>query len=337
MRKKIALIGLGNIGRRLLDLLVRKQELLRREFNLELSVVAVADSSGAAHNPAGFDLHQLIALKTEGKRLRDLDLTLQDPLDLMQQVEADMLVELSPTDLKTGGVGLAAIRIAFERGMDVVTANKGPLVLAFQDLTRRAQAAGKQFRFSATVTGGLPTLNVGRRDLSACSIRKFEGVVNSTTDFILTWMGKGETFDQGLKRAQDAGFAEADPTLDVDGWDAANKLVIIANFVLRRPTTLQDIEVVGIRGVTAEQIAAAQAEGNVIKLIAAADKVDDDYRFSVKPTPIDAAHPLAQLGNDWQGVIYYTDINGKILAAIDADDPTPTSAAVLEDLIEIYS
>lgn len=335
MHVKLALIGLGNIGRRFLELLERKQELLSTRFGLELSVVGVADSSGARHYPDGANLRQLIEMKLAGQRLKDQNEALIDPLDMVRQTEANVLIELSPTNLQTGGTGLSAIRIALERNLHVVTANKGPLVLAFQELVTKARQQQVRLLFSATVTGGLPTLNVGRRDLSACQIKKFEGIVNSTTDFILTCMSEGETFDQGLKRAQDAGFAEADPTLDVDGWDAANKLVIIANTVLRRPTTLDDLEVIGIRGVTQEDVRAAQERGEVIKLIAMAEHTGSDYRFSVKPTSLKKDHPLVQLGNDWQGVIYYTDINGKILAAIDSEDPTPTAAAVLEDLIEI--
>jgi homoserine dehydrogenase len=353
MQVRVIIIGLGNVGRRLLELLERKRAMLRGRVDLEFLVIAAADSSGGRIWADGADLRELIVLKTQGKKIAqapdgghasarnaakgDAPAPL-DPLELTRTVDANLLVELTPTNLKSGEPGLTFIRAALARKLNVVTANKGPLVLAYQELMDTANLQGVQLLHSATVTGGLPTLNLGRRDLGACEFTGFEGIVNATTNYILTRMGEGESFDAALRHAQEVGHAEADPSLDVDGWDAANKLVIIANAVLRRPTRLDEVRVAGIRGVTAAELREARANGQVIKLLARAERLTEgngDFRFSVKPTRLDADHPLARVNADMMGVIYHTDINGTIFASIEERDPYPTAAAVLRDMINV--
>ena len=216
------------------------------------------------------------------------------PQELVEAVDADILVELSLTNLKDGEPGLSTIRAALARKMSVVTANKGPLVLAFQELTALALEKDVNLLYSATVTGGLPTLNIGTRDLGTTVIDRFEGVLNGTTNYILSRMSEGQNYADALKHAQEIGMAEADPTLDVDGWDAANKLVIVANAVLHRPTVLKDLSVTGIREVTPDNLREADEHRQVIKLIAAAEKIGKGYRLSVAPTRLDKTHPLGR-------------------------------------------
>ena len=339
MRKtRLAIVGLGNVGQRLLELIQLKRDSLRARLDLELSVVGVCDSTGGAEGAAGLDIAKLLALKRAkqgiaayptGARAEML------PLDMVRTVAADVVVELTPTNLKDGEPGLSVIRDALARKMPVVTANKGPLVLAYPELAALAQKNGAPLLHSAAVTGGLPTLNIGTRDLGVTVIEKFEGIVNGTTNYILSRMAQGQSYAEALKHAQDIGMAEADPTLDVDGWDAANKLVIIANMVLRRPTTLKDVTVEGIRKITSADIAAAEEHRQTIKLLALAERVGKNYNLSVRPTLLDKSHPLARLGAGTMGVIYHTDINGTIFAAIEEEDPYPTAAAVLRDIVQI--
>lgn len=254
----------------------------------------------------------------------------------VQSMQADILIELTLTNLKNGEPGLGAIRRALRRKMNVVTANKGPLVLAYSELAELAKSNHVKLLHSATVTGGLPTLNIGARDLCVATIDKVEGVVNGTTNYILTRMTGGESYANALKHAQDAGNAEADPSLDVDGWDAACKLVIIANAVLRRPTTLDDVTVEGIRTITSQDLELAASRNQVIKLIALAERKDNDYQFSVRPTTLERSHPLATVSADMMAVIYHTDINGTIFASSEEEDPYPTAAAaVLRDIVHI--
>ncbi len=338
------MIGVGNVGRRLLEIMGRKKVHLRDRYGLEFDIVAVGDSSGAKALGHGGEMHDLIGQKAQGKKIADIQTgaggeKAVDPVELLRTIDADLLVELSPTNLKDGEPGLGYIRSALEHKMNVVTANKGPMVLAFQEMTALAERQECKLLYSATVTGGLPTLNIGRRDLGVCEITGFEGVVNATTNYILTTMMEGESFESALKHAQDVGHAEADPSLDVDGWDAANKLVIIANAVLHRPTRLRDVEVQGIRGVSEEELKDAREHGEVIKLIARAERIyggEGDFRLSVKPMRLPNKHALARLSADMMGIVYHTDINGSILALIEERDPYPTAAAVLRDMVNAF-
>jgi homoserine dehydrogenase len=337
MRTRIAVSGLGNVGRRLLELIESKRGLLQQRFNLELVVVGACDTSGAIVDPNGLDIARLIEVKRRKKGVAADGGSKQNPIEFARSADADVFVELTLTNLKDGEPGLSAMRAALGRSMHVVSANKGPLVLAYPELAGLAQSNGVKLLHSATVTGGLPTLNIGARDLGAAFIRKFEGVVNGTTNYILSRMTEGQPYETALKHAQDVGMAEADPSLDVDGWDAANKLVIIANAVLRRPTTLSDLSVEGIRGVTPEQLQSAASDHRVIKLVAAAEWNGSDYRLTVRPTALDTSHPLAGVAAEMMGVMYHTDINGTIFAVIREEDPYPTAAAVLRDIVHIFT
>jgi homoserine dehydrogenase len=201
-----------------------------------------------------------------------------------------------------------------------------------------AEEQGVALRFDATVAGGLPAVNLGQRDLAAAEIHRLEGIVNLTANYILTRMAQdGLSYDEALAQAQAAGHAEADPALDVEGWDAANKLVILAHSVLNYPATLADVSVEGITGVTAETLRQASAQGKRVKLVAAAERDGDGYCLSVGPVWLAADSPLAQLGPKQMGIVYHTDISGVISAAIVEETPLPTAAAMLRDVVGIYS
>jgi homoserine dehydrogenase len=334
------LMGLGNIGRNLLDVYLERQEAIEREYDMRFVLVGAADSGGAAVDAAGLDEAQVRDIKLAGGSVSSYPGAGRDTmtaLEMVSTVEADMLVDASPTNLEHGEPGSSCTRLALEQGWHIVTASKGPLVLAFQELTNKAQEMGVSLLYSGTVAGGLPTVNIGVRDLAGSGVLKVEGIFNGTTNYILTRMEKeGITYQEALRGAQEAGIAEPDPTLDVDGWDAANKLVIIANSVLKRPTTLDDLSVEGIRDVSLEDLREARAEGKVIKLLAVADKQGDDYTLTVKPTALPEAHPMARLAKWDMGVVYTTDYMGVISAVIEEKGPVPTSAAVLRDMINVY-
>jgi homoserine dehydrogenase len=259
------------------------------------------------------------------------------PLQLVQQLDADALCEATPVNLKHGEPGLSCIRAALGKGMHVVTANKGPLVLAYDELMALARQQGRQLRFSGTVGGGLPAVNLGQRDLAGATIHRLEAVPNLTTSFILDQMSHGMAYAQALAAAQAQGCAEADPSLDVEGWDAANKLVILANAVLHIPATLADVQVQGITGLTQSDLERARANGHVIKLVASAVQQGDRYLLTVTPTLLPMSHPLAQLGAQQMGIVYHTDIYGTISAAIVETEPIPSAASLLRDLLAIWS
>jgi homoserine dehydrogenase len=336
----LLLVGVGNVGQRFLELLARKGGTLRDRLGLELVVAGVADTSGAAVCPAGLDPRRVVEYKSAGQgvvrypRWGEPGLT---AMEMAQTTGADLLLEASPANMQNGQPGLGCIEAALTRGMHAVTANKAPLVLAFPRLLALARTHGVKLRFDATVAGGLPAVNLGQRDLAAADIHRLEGVLNLTTNYILTRMAQdGLSYDQALADAQAAGHAETDPSLDVEGWDAANKLVILAHSVLGQAATLDDVAVEGILGVTAERLARSAAGGKRVKLVATAEKQGEGYRLSVRPTSLDAHHPLAQLGPKQMGIVYHTDICGVLSAAIVEETPMPTAAAMLRDVVDIY-
>ncbi len=340
-KARLLLIGVGNVGRRFLELIVCKQDMLRHRLGLDLVVVGVADRSGAATNPAGLYPQQVVTLKEQGQGVAEYPAWGQpglSALEMVQASEADLLLEASPANLKDGQPALGCVEKALSKRMHVVMANKAPLVLAFPRLLNLAKGSGVQLRFDATVAGGLPAINLGQRDLAAAQIQRIEGVVNLTTNYILQRMADdGLSYDEALAEAQAAGHAEADPALDVEGWDAANKLVILAHSVLRYPATLDDVEVEGITGITAEMLRQAAAEGKRIRLVASAQQEAHGYRLCVRPTWLAANHPLAQLGPEQMGIVYHTDISGVISAAILEETPLPTASAMLRDVVDTYA
>jgi homoserine dehydrogenase len=338
---RFMLVGVGNVGRRFLALVIGKRRTLRDRLGLELIAVGVADTSGAAICPDGLDLEEIVDLKASGRGVAEIPRWGQrgrPVLEMVRTVDADLLLEASPVNLKDGQPGMGCIEAALSRGMHVVTANKAPLVLAYPRLLALAQDHGVRLRFDATVAGGLPAVNLGQRDLAAAEIHRLEGVLNLTTNYILTRMADdGLSYDEALAHAQAAGHAETDPSLDVEGWDAANKLVILAHSVLGFPATLSDVDLTGITGVTAGMLGRAGAEGKRVKLVALAEREGDGYRLSVRPTWLDAGHPLARLGAKQMGIVYHSDIYGVLSAALVEETPVPTAAAMLRDVVDIYA
>jgi len=337
---RFLLIGAGNVGRRFLELITLKCDTLHDRLGLDLTLVGVADRSGVAVCPAGLDPQRVVEQKLNGQGVAAYPRWGQagvSPLEMVETAQAGLLLEASPVNLQDGNPGLACIEAALARGMDVVTANKAPLVLAFPRLLALAQANGVRLRFDATVAGGLPAVNLGQRDLVMAGIHRLEGILNLTSNYILTSMAeRGLSYDQALAHAQAAGHAEADPRLDVEGWDAANKLVILAHSVLHYPATLADVAVQGIAGLTAEVLRQAVAEGKRVKPVAVAEREGERYRLTVAPAWLDASHPLAQLGAEQMGIVYHTDVCGVISAAIVEETPMPTAAAMLRDLLDLY-
>lgn len=329
--------GVGNVGQRLLDLFERQAPLLAKRHQCTIRVIGAIDSGGALYAPQGLAPGTLRAAKQQGASVASLpggepEATV---LDLIaRHHEPATLMEATVVNLSNGEPGLSAIRAALDKGWYVVSANKAPLVLAFQELSRLARARGVSLAYSATVCGGLPVLNVGHYDLAHCVVTRLEGIVNSTTNYLLSEMARGRPFAEALHDAQVAGIAEADPTLDVSGWDAANKLIIMANAILRMPATVADVSVTGIEGVTPEMLMAAHEAGATIKLLARAElRPDARYTLTVAPEQIPLAHPLARLAGHQMGVVFETDINGRIMLAITEEDPYPTAAAMLRDLV----
>ena len=268
---RLLIVGFGAVGQALAEQLQRRRGELRERIG-NVSVVGVCDSRGSVVDPRGLDLQKLIRIKRDSGAVGERGTP--DALSLMGEVKADVLVELASAGGLDGEPGLSRIRKALDQGMHVVSSNKMPLAVAYESLTETAKARGLILRYGACVGGGVSVIEFGEACAASESVTRIDGVLNATTNYILTQMEQGKkTFEEALGQAQRAGFAEADPSLDIDGFDAACKIVIIGNTVLGRRFTLKGVtEVSGIRGVTQGQIEATRGRGRRLRLVATADE-----------------------------------------------------------------
>jgi homoserine dehydrogenase len=335
---RLAMVGLGNVHRAFLDLMVQKAGLLEERYGLHLRLNAAADSSGGVLDDGGIDPAALRAHKAAGAGAGAFPggiPGLGAPA-LVARANADLLLGASAVNLATGQPGLDCVRTALRRGMNVVLADKGPLVHAFSELEAAASAAGCGLAYSATVCGALPVVNIGRRDLAGCEIRSVRGIFNSTSNSILAAMASGGTYREALHQAQLDGIAEADPSLDVEGWDTANKLVIIANSILRQPAALANVTpVTGITAITPDDIHQGAARGEVVKLVATATRNGPGYGLAVQPEWLPEGDFLAGVSGWEMGIVFDTDIMGLQQFKVDERGPIPTAAAMLRDVINL--
>ncbi len=334
---QLILIGFGSVHQALVRLLLEKGETLARRYHLAFRVVGAADSRGGVYQPAGLGLNALLEHKAAGHSVARFPggVSVPDSLTLARTADYDLLLEASPVNLTDGEPALSCVRAALARGKAAVLANKAPLVLDFGGLHALARKRDAGLAFSATVCGGLPVINVGQRDLIAADIHRIEGVFNSTSNYMLTRMAAGESYEKALAEAQRRGLAETDPSLDVDGWDTANKLVIIANAILGLSVRLDDVEVRGIRELTAAQIARVRAEGRMVRLIARAERSDAGWRLDVRPRQVPLTSFLGGVDLWEMGVVFYTDIFEDVYMKIDERGPTATAAAMLRDAVRL--
>ena len=342
-RVRTVLVGLGNLGRRFCDILVEKDRLLRERYGLGIVLVGAADSRGAAYSPDGLDPALVSAIKLQGKSVAEypgLGVARWGAEEMLASVQADLLLEATPVNIHNGAKpAIDCIRLALSKEMHVVTPNKGPIVLAYRELVSLARRKGVELRFDGTVAGGLPAINLGRRDLRGATVRRLEAVPNLVTGFILDEIAAGKDWVSALEDARAGGDLEADPSWDVQGWDAAAKLVILANSVLGYPATLDDVSVVGIEGLASspERIRDAARRGFKYRLLARAIlESSGTYTLSVEPERLPPEHPFGRLGPKQMGVLYETDIYGTITAIIDEPTPTPSAASMLRDILDIY-
>lgn len=332
------MMGFGNVGRAVAELLLRRGDDVEREHGVSVSFVLVADRSGVAVDPNGLDLQALLDVKARAGGVAAYPgggRPGMAPLDALAEIEAGLLLEASPTSVRTGEPGLSYIRAAIGRGMHVVNANKGPLVVAYHELMGLAQERGVELRSAATVGAPTPTLEMMRYALHGARVEAIEAIPNGSTNYILTLMERGQSLDDGIAAAQAAGIAETDPTLDVDGWDSAAKILILANSLMGAAVKLDDISVEGIGAVTTAELAQMREQELALKLLATATGGPDGLELSVAPTPLPLDHPLARLRNTAMGVVLHTDLIGDLVVSVEGDGPLGTAQSMLRDIVNI--
>ncbi len=310
MHYKLALIGFGNVARALSRLLVRKQDLLKSRYDITFSFTGISTGRhGFAVNPGGLDIQKALELVESGKSISPLStLDVQDSLAVIQNSTADMMFENSPVDYETGQPAIDHVRAALNAGMHVSTANKGTVVHAYQELTALARSKNKSFMFESTVLGGTPVFSTFREALPAADLLSFKGIINGTTNIVLSRMEEGESFDAAVKYCQSVGIAERDPSGDVDGWDASIKVAALATVLMDAPLKPQQVERTGIRGITSEMIAEAKSEGKRYKLVASAERVGQTIKARVAPELVGPSSPLYGMMGSSTGLTFRTDV-----------------------------
>lgn len=337
---RLFLNGLGNVGRRFVHLLRERSDRLEQRHGLRFLLVGAADSGGAIHDPAGLDLQSLLRAKAERRSLATLPggEPGQALTCLLEHHEADLVLEAAPTNFWNGQPGLEVALATLRRGLPLVLASKGPLVLAFPELAALSdwsEANKPPMRFSGAVGGCLPAVNLGCRDLAGCRITRLEGVLNLSTGMYLGRMEEGLPLEAAIAEAQAAGLAEADPSLDVDGWDLAAKLCILSHAVLRQPVRLADIPRQGLRELPPGEAQAARKRGERMLMLARAEAADTGYELRVGPECLGPEHPFYRLESGASGLLCETDIQGRQIVLNAGQGPMGTAAAMLRDAIEI--
>lgn len=361
------LLGFGAVGRHVLHLLV--QRLMKRMKQPNILIIAIADSSGGVSCPDGLPLSRLLTWKEDGGSVVDFEgsegsgllLKYANTLDMVKRVaqQGDILLDATPVNLETGGVGLECCLWAAEHGVHLVLANKAPLVLKYSELIHKAaQNPFSEVEFSATVCGGLPVINVGKRDIACCGrIDEVQGIFNSTSNFVLSRMELGESGALALQEAQAVGIAEADASLDLEGYDTANKLVIICNAVLGLNAKLEDVKLEGITKISPRDVQMATNQGKVYRLVASAKRkeirskdviVDHNeinhaatkedtagFSLSVCPQLVDRCSFLGQCSGTSMCVTFTSEEFETISLKTNEEGVFPTAAAMLRDCCTI--
>lgn len=292
-RYNLCLLGFGNVGRALARLLMTKTPELRRQYGIQWRITGVATRRmNWIASADGLDTSALL----ENRPVEPSSPPPANVREWLREADADVLFETTSLNPLTGQPAIDYIRAALEYGAHAITANKGTVVHAYHELSRLARSAGKRFMFESTVADGAPVFSLFRETLPTVNLRAFHGIFNSTTSVIIEEMEAGRTYEEGVRRAQELGVAETDPTYDVDGWDAAVKVCALATVLMDVPLKLEEIKREGIRGLSLAAVGAARDEGRPYKLVARAERTGDgQVMASVRPERVALGDPMASI------------------------------------------
>ncbi len=328
---RIILCGFGVVGQSLSKLLLSRAEDLYARYGLKPRIVGVYDSKGSAVDSSGLDLNQLLQVKKKNGTIKKYRTgkSNEKVTDMISSLDADVLIEATSSNYKDAEPGMSHITEAMKGGLNVITVNKGPLALAFPSLTELATYNHVMLRFSGTVGGGTPILDYAKNSLQGERITSFDGILNGTTNYILTNMTNGMTFESALADARKKGYVEADESLDIDALDAAAKLVILANWIMGMKVTMPDINRTGIRGVTTEDIKHAAEKKCAVKLIASCNR-----ELVVGPREISINDPLCVNGT-LNAITFNSEHSGQQTIIGKGAGGMETASSILRDLLDI--
>lgn len=334
----IILVGFGNVGRSFLRLCQEKMEFCRNRYRLDLRVQAIFELGGALFASQPLKTNEILKKYSSPSSLpespdwkADMALT-----DIFHSVKPGVLVLCTASSLRDGEPGLAYIRQALDRGWNVAAADKAPLVLDFRNLKEKATQNRLTLKCSAAAAAALPTLDISLYSLAGSEIKSIEGILNGTTNYILTRMREGIDYEQALREARSKGIAEPDPSYDVNGWDTASKILIIVNSVLDTNFSLKDVKVEGITRIPSCLLDQGKEKGRALKLLGRIYRQAEKLRLEVSLNLIDSSHPLYGVDGTEKGITYLTDTMGSLTVKGGKSDPKGAAAALLKDIINIY-
>ncbi len=340
-RIRLIVCGFGRVGRALARLLEEKREGIAARHGLRIELAGVGELAGSVYAAEGLPPAALADFFESGQSLGAHPAWGRpgwQGRELIENAEADLLVESTPTNIETGEPALSHIRAALSHRMHVVSANKGPFIRHYPSLKAEVRARDVALKFSAAAAAALPAIDVAETCLAGAEIQGIEGVLNGTTNYILTKMRTEEwAYEEALADAKRLGIAETDPTLDVEGYDTANKLALIANVCMEADLLPEEVDRSGISDITAEQVRGDRSKKKVMRLVGRAARGPDGKVWaSVRPESLPREHPLASVEGAEKGIAYITDTMDRVTVTGGKSDPRGAAAALLKDIINIY-
>ena len=328
---RIILCGFGVVAQSLTKLLESRTSDLYSKYGMKPRIVGVFDSQGSAYDNSGLNLKKIISVKKESGSVRGYDKSQKiiSGLEMIEKLDADVLIETTASNYNDAEPGMSHIISAMKKGLHVISVNKGPLALAFPSLMELATYNQVLLRFSGTVGGGTPILDYAKNSLRGERIISFQGILNGTTNYILTNMAHGLSFNDALSDAKKKGYVEADESLDLDGLDAAAKLVILANWIMGLKVTMKDIEKIGIRELTSKDIEDAAKKSCSVKLIASCND-----KLEVSPMQIKNDDPLCVDGT-LNAISFTSEHSGTQTIIGKGAGGMETASSILRDLLDI--
>lgn len=339
-RIKVAILGFGNVGQAFVKLLFNKHGEIENKLHCDVQVTAISTKSkGCLVNYDGINLEKALEdiKKYNAFNKEDSDYSELSSLEVAENVDYDVLIELTPLQIFSGQPATNHIKTALNRKKNAISANKGPIAWAFEDLKKTAQENGVLFYYETTVMDGTPVFNLVDETLRFCKITQVKGILNTTTNFVLEEISKGNTYDQAIKEGKERGFVEADPSMDIEGWDAAAKLAALLNVLMYANITPLDVDRKGIEDITLEQIKKAEEKGNVIKLICHGGIESNTIVARVRPEEISKNSMLASINGTTSIVSITTDLMGTISIVEHEPEIEQTAYGVFSDLIRVIS
>lgn len=338
--KKLALLGFGNAGQAFARLLLDKEDEIRRKYGCQVKVSAIATNSrGNLEDDDGIDLEEALSdIEREGKFCDAARLSQMTTMEIVRKADYDILIEMTPLNIFSGQPAISHIEEAFARGKDVVTANKGPIAWRFSALKKMAEEKGCKFFYETTVMDGTPVFNLVEKTLPLAKVTEVSGILNSTTNFILEEMAKGSPYDDIISRGKAMGFIEADPAMDIEGYDAAAKITALLNVLMDADMTPDQVDRKGIEDITAEHIQKAAERGNVIKLLCSGRRsADGKVVARVRPEEVPAGDMLASVNSTTSVVSITTDLMKKLSVVEHEPEIEQTAYGIFSDMLRALS